>query len=375
MIAPMDSITMIFGFILSEGNYVSSCLRDDIWMLEELGYYAFRESTKSFIMADDEMGRELWNDYNKIRKLVKFLKKNGNDPKKEIIDGGTTKTVKQILYGVDSTDIAYFYVDAPFDESEDGCPGEFYPAIKQIVDTFKTLDDSFNAGETGWGDLMAVAEARGKKKADDWIKKNQFTFTLGGEKGGNSTSLYSQNGRSKLLGTLKTNLTELNVIIGPVTPLFNWELYETIGEAIAIGFGADEEILKDNLTEDDIKDNCAFYTNNNTFIKCNEDELAEFKAGTCDRCRPMVDSNNAIQALDQFSLDVEEHEEKKTNIKRTFYYNLSLVDVANSVLIEFDDELFSINEEIKNAFDEKSGKTLPSLKKNIGAIEKKHCVK
>jgi len=393
--APLDSITMIFNLILSEAKTINSCLRDDIWALEELGDIAFRESAKAFLLLDDENGVILWKDYRHSRDLVKFLKKYGNEPKTKVGEVGKEREVIEVLYGSTSAD--YYYLDAPYDQSKAGCPGEFYPAIRQVVRSFDVLMETSKNSLSGFGDIKALAEARAKNKADLWIQKNQIKLAFGGESGGNPTNLLSQNSRSRMMGSLKTNLKALNAIVGGVTPLFDRNLWETSFEAIGVGFGASEEILADNDNNYWDK-NCAMYVNGNGLIECTKGEMEAFKncaiyvddkfmpcrvqewkdlkSGECTECRYVNERTTAFQKLAEQEENINRHYKKKRQARRMFDYNLQLNDVSHQGLVEFNKLMVGLNKEVNSAYSRQQGdenKALPELLNNIQTVKKKNC--
>ncbi len=244
-LAPLDSITMIFNYILSENSYISMCLRDDIWMLESLKDMTAKEGIKAYMLGDSTNGNILFDDYDKLRLIIRLLKKYGNRPHEKNIETGIDeelivkekdKTIKELFYF--SNDADYYYTDASYDGKEVGCPGEFMPAIKEIVNAYDGLSTTITTGGEGWGDLAATAKRRGEKKAAAWIEKNQIKVSIKGEKGGNPMSVSAKdikqsiikNGNknlAKITGVQKSNLETAKSLIGIPAKSFTWDKWRS----------------------------------------------------------------------------------------------------------------------------------------------------
>ena len=85
---PFDSIFMIFNLTSTSktkqilpDTAISVCLRNDIWMLQDLRDVVAQEMVKSYMMADTYHGDLLENDYDYLTDHIRYLKDYGNNSK------------------------------------------------------------------------------------------------------------------------------------------------------------------------------------------------------------------------------------------------------------------------------------------------------
>ncbi|GEM_PF-6817815 len=159
------------------GTNISSCLRNDIFSLQDLRDAVLRETLRSSLQVNRQNVAILWNDYKDLRALISLLK----------ID----YTNKTDFF--ESSDPNYYLRDfCP----EGGFWGDFglaFADFKRSADVFFTAISGQGLGQNAangqWGSIGEMARARARVNAENWIRANQINFTLGGPQGGDPTNI------------------------------------------------------------------------------------------------------------------------------------------------------------------------------------------
>jgi hypothetical protein len=454
--APFDPVFMIFNVIQSTGDAISVCLRNDIWMLQDLRDAVSQEMIKSYLMGDQIHGDLLMDDYDYLTEHINILKKYGNHPQKVIPGKGISS---QYLFGV-STSITPYSFQFPVEEvpgpdeatckancpvscakatscdekdecknscdefgftadttsqcknlcedacdvaeacikdCEDycegsatlkwgGCPqGEFFPAFNEVLEATRNLKTigSFKAAD--WGSLWEMARARARRRADEWIKANQITLTIGGPIGGNPQSLIKGDGLNRFLGSLRTEGKILTDMIGPVIPLFTWATFETIGEAIGVGLGfTDPEDLTNNY--------CMYFDSTaQAYYACTIHQFLDYKSCVKNKAKAEKEGIDCDvfknPSVNRYALDIVQGQREvearhMKTVKRTetaYVYNLELSSINENNIEAIENILSGINAEITAAYKnpDTQGQNIPSaplptLYNKLSIFSKKH---
>jgi hypothetical protein len=461
--APLDPIFMIFEIIPSTGEYVSTCLRNDIWMLQDLRDVVAQEMIKSYMMADEYHGDLLTADYDYLTENIKILKKYGSHPAEQIsvtvlenniptrkymssseylfgtnapinpysfqfpikeVSGDETgckdnceltcnkkydcRDVNECKSGCEEVErIDVFNVSDCKDACEEaceaeescedeckssctmastiklkGCPeGEFIPAFNEVWESMKNLSTIGTWKAADWGSIWEMAKARARRRADEWIKANQITLTVGGKEGGNPQSLIKGDGLNRFLGSFNTEIKILQDMIGPVIPLFTWTLLETHIEVIGVGFGADPEILMDNAcmywyAEDGVYRACTVnqFLDYQTCIR----EPAQAKSAkiNCDLFKDPLQTRAALDIIKERQSTVERHRKTLERAETAFVYNMELSSVNENNIEAIEKILSGINTEILRSVEENGSENdagLPTFYHQVGTFAKRHC--
>lgn len=464
----IDSMFMIFEIVPSTQEYISTCLRDDIWLLEDLKNIVAQEMVKSYLMADETNGDLLSDDYDYLMKHIRILKQYGNHPTAWMKvttekDGRIiveSKTSSQYLFGSDTTVNPYsfqfpveevdsksaenckitckqgckkvVYCDSSCvtgcgqvcegvckgkkdcegrckdkcedscendcdmateceDDCDDGCEesaklrwagcpeGDFMPALNEVMEALRNLKTIGSWQAADWGSILEMAKARARKRADEWIKANQLTLTLGGETGGNPQSLVKGGGWDRFVGSVNTQLNILKNMVGPVIPMFTWAFVETIGETVSLIWN-DPEILQDNAC-------MYFYADENTYRACTLDQYLDYlscrnneKAAkkdkiNCDLFKNPRANRVAVDIIEEQQETVAEHRNTIKRAETVFFYNLELKSVSENSIEGLSQVLIDINSQIKRGFEvggSKDDKALPTLYYKLSQWDKKH---
>ena len=178
----LDGLSLIFGRWIGTNVWISNCLRDDIWELQALQEQVLDEVFRSSILSNLADANILWKDYTKLNGFYYILRsefKNGAMwfPK--------TKN---------------YYIDCPY--------GEFTKAwqdIKRALESFTALGKgTIELGS--FGSMAKRAEKRAVKRAQEWIKANQITLTIGGSQGANPRDITTKAGLAGLAADIKTQM-------------------------------------------------------------------------------------------------------------------------------------------------------------------------
>lgn len=451
--APLDPIFMIFEIIPSTGEYVSTCLRNDIWMLQDLRDIVAQEMVKSYLMADEYHGDLLTADYDYLTDNIRILKEYGSHPEKRIAvtvlenDIPTIQymTSGQYLFGTNASINPYsfdlFQKEVSGDEpsckdncetacnkkydckeenecknaceeiaAEDekidlsqckevcegtcqsekdctdeckssctmsstikwaGCPeGEFLPAFNEVWESMKNLSTIGTWKAADWGSIWEMAKARARRRADEWIKANQITLTIGGEIGGNPQSLIKGDGLNRFLGSFNTELQILKNMVGPVVPLFTWSIYKK-GEGGEISPGCmywyPEEGVYRACTVNQLLD----------YKDCRKDRAKAIENNIpCDNYKNPTVTRAALDIVKEQQEKVEKHRQTLERAETAFVYNLELSSVNESNIEAIEKILSGINAEILRSIETQKSSDdagLPTLYNQVGTFAKRHC--
>lgn len=466
--APLDPIYMIFNIIPSTGAVVSTCLRNDIWILEDLRDVVAQEMIKAYLMMDSNNGDLLSNDYDYLRNHIKILKESGHRPEINIrMTNGTIKSSSEYFFGVPSA-VNYYSIKFPTEtevestfsidectklcqvekcnqtcktkctttddkgssfiekvtnacetiecnttcKEEDcqgvdsqcverctaaskitlgGCPeSDFVEAFKEVGESIKNLKTLSSGSGSDWGSILVMAQAQARRRAEEWIKTNQITFTLGGKEGGNAQSLVKGDNWKVFVGQFNTQMKILKNMIGPLTPLFSWSIYSKgseKGDEASYGcmyYHADIGVFR-ACTVEQLKD-YLICRERKKYPEAEETEEIEVcgkkipkekeEAIDCNKFRNPYVLTTPVETVENHQEEMEEHQKTITTTKRVLKYNTNLNSVSEQSLIEMDAILWEINKEIGRSFEadgDEAGKSLPYIYSNLSTFIKKHC--
>jgi hypothetical protein len=377
---PLDSLMMAFNFNAVNGEIISNCLRNEIWVLEELRDMVVTEMLKAYAKLDDYHGNLLRSDYKYLLNTIYLLRHYGASPTATITtitkDGVRKEiTSNEYFFGVeprspeDEEYLNYYVFTFP---EKTGCPeGEFEQAFDQLINSWKVLKAM--AGRTGSGafwdfdNIWEAAESRARIRARQWITANQIGLTAGGESGARINSLVKGGGWDRFTGTVKTQLRILKDMVGPVTPLFNWENYKGDRRDLA----------------------CTIYNSETkTFYDCQEEELADYEACQVDKknaeaqgipCHRFANKKEVASIstrLDKQLAAFDENKKLIDDLETSYVYNLNLNSVGEQNIYGMDRELFLLNQEIIRGYEGiggQAGPGLPSLEKQLQVLYNNHC--
>lgn len=165
-------------------EWITDCLRDDIWELKALQEEIVNELLKAALLWDSLNIDVLLRDYKWLDGKIKDLKENYKDTELWFESGQSN-----------------YYVHCPY--------GEFNKAILDLKKSWDRFVDSFGFGKLQLGSLAEIADVAGQRarlRAARWIAENQIQFTLGGEQGASRRSLFSGPGLEGMVADLKTEL-------------------------------------------------------------------------------------------------------------------------------------------------------------------------
>lgn len=369
---PLDSLFMIFNVVPSTEEVISNCLRDDIWMLEDMRDSVAKEMIKAYLMVDTYNGNILVEDFRYLVNHITLLKTKGSHTDKTVSiiksDGSVDQVyVDEYLFG--SRGAKNYYT---FEFPHGSCPdGDFVQAAEEVWNAMQTLGKIGSGSSVEWDDIWKMAKIRAKERAAKWIEANQITLTVGGESGGNPQSLLQGGGFDRWWGSVKTN-TQIfvNNVLGPVTPLFDWSIYKgnkSIAESACTFYYPDENAFRP-CTEQQLEDYDVCKS-----IIANEEE----KAGKpCNRFRNREDKKTALERIEGFQKEAAEHQQKIEEAERTYNYHMQLNSVSEQNIYEIDRVMFKINQTIKQGYEgvsSEAGKELPTIYNNFKAFNDKHC--
>ncbi len=211
----VESLFLLFNYLISgnadilggwlPGEFVSSCLRNEIWEAQQMMDDALNEALKAAILFDVALAQKLWNDYLYMKTAVSLLRNDHKSPTAALTFFGEADPAKNL------------YVTCPY--------GEFTQAFKKVAQSGEALWQTLQSVSQISGGLMDTIAAfspdactkigndnacqirrRAQKDANDWFAKNQVSLTLRGEKGGSSVSLVTlvaQEGAAGLVNGLR----------------------------------------------------------------------------------------------------------------------------------------------------------------------------
>ena len=206
---PAESLLMIFNFNAYNKEFISNCLRDEIWNLELVRDVVGQEMVKAYMLYDPIHGKLLEEDYLYLINEIKRLKKYGSKPNAMINTLNTEGRPVQIssnkyYFGMEADDESSInlYTRKYFHSDDTGCPdGEFEQVFEQVANQWKVVEtlssgqgSLWSADGDAWGNIWAMAEANAKVRAKQWIQANQISLTLAGEDGAQLQSLVNGGG-------------------------------------------------------------------------------------------------------------------------------------------------------------------------------------
>ncbi|MBN2095913.1 hypothetical protein JW752_00745 [Candidatus Peregrinibacteria bacterium] len=205
-----DGFALLINYWPESGEFITNCLRDDIWELQALQEEVLNELLKSTLLMDVINTDILWADYNKLERWLKggevTIKKDNQEVKVTFAGlKGDYRNTSLLFPG----GLPNYYAECPY--------GEFVEAWHDLKLSFDQLIMTF-AGDTlkDWGSLLEMAKKRAKARANAWIAANQITLTLGGEKGGSPHSLLKGPGLEGFAADVRTE----------------WEFVEAYGKMV-----------------------------------------------------------------------------------------------------------------------------------------------
>ncbi len=374
---PYDSLSMVFNLNGYNGQFISNCLRDEIWNLEALRDVVGQEMIKSYLLYDRQHGDLLKEDYLYLVSELDLLRKYGADPT-AIIRGATGEEMTSTEYffniKTDSEDkeTVNMYTRKYFHSDLTGCPdGEFEQVFEQVARSWKTFSvlATGRGNSAAWGDIWEMAQANAKVRARQWIQANQFSLTIGGTGGGDLQSLVNSHGWDKFVGNMKTQVEIAKQIVGPVTPLFDIKFYRP-----------------DELAEQS-KGCAVYYAEDGFFRNCNESQLDHFyecknneEAAIASgiNCSRFVDLNESRSLADYVSgeLNAEaENEEALEEVTSAMVYAITLDSVNEQSLIGLHESLVEMNNMIQQGYEEpkEGGESIPSMVREMKWLAARQC--
>jgi len=193
----LDGLSLLFGRWIGTNEWISNCLRDDIWELEALKEQVLDQMLKSAFLSDLVNASIMSFDFKTLNAIM-----SDGYP---VTVGTETKyiSLKKDYKNRDYSKIWFpksknYYIECPY--------GEFTKAwkdLKRAIDSFKNIG-SGNLILGSFADMAVVAQIRAIKRAEQWIKANQITLTIGGSQGSSPRSLIQGPGLNGLVADLKT---------------------------------------------------------------------------------------------------------------------------------------------------------------------------
>lgn len=378
---PLDSIMMIFNYNGFNNEWISTCLRDEIWSLETVRDLVGSEMVKAYMLRDTFHGQLLQEDYAYLITQLDLLRKYGSDPTAIIHASDASGspvdiTSSKYFFGSDSAE-DYYNNSYGIISNSGSCPeDEFQSAFREVVNSAKTLG-TLSAGKgVEWGSIWEMAKANARIRARQWIRANQIQLTIGGEEGGQVQSLVNGGGWDKFVGNVKSQLQVAKNMVGPVTPIFDSSLYEPPPSTATAKKGVGESVCRfyyheDNKFKDCTEDQIAQYE------KCQDDEQAATDEGI--RCDRFASAEEYIsmgdKAQKQLAL-IQDNAEAKKEVETAFIYSINLSSVAENNIYLMDEALWDMNQNIKRGYegvDKDAGAGIPTLYKEIAALSANQC--
>lgn len=384
---PYYSIMMIFNRNTVNNEWISVCLRDEIWGMEALRDLVSQEMIKAYIMLDTFHGNLLLADYQYINTHLTLLRKYGSNKTAEFPvltpSGVPAKTnTNKYFFGIDNNDPNYYSDVTTFFTTSNptGCPeSEFQEAFREVANSFEVFKvlASGRGDAAAWGNIWAMAKANARIRAKQWIAANQISLTIGGESGARQQSLIKggSGGWDRFVGDFKTQLQVAKNMVGPVTPLFDKKIWQTHTKGRATGikakcthFDQQDEIFRD-CTEDQIEQ-YKLCTGNKE-----EKAQAEFEGIRCDRYATVYETTSALNLLNQKRANDIEHERTLEEVETAFVYSMTMDSVAESAIKEFDAILFEMNGAIDRGYKRVGNEpgAIPTLTSEVAVLSKRQC--
>lgn len=405
-----DSFTMLFNYVLSENEYISTCLRDDIFELEALQDAVVQQAVRAPLLGDIDSMRVLFDNFLYLKQITRELKKNYRDTPR--------------WFG--SAAARNFYLN-------NICPyGEFREAGEDFVRSFENFTDAItNISPFGWGSISEAAQARARIRAMEWIRENQITLTIAGEEGGNPTSLLQSEEGGNLQGNFAATLKFLWDAVGLPIPVFSWnnpnpdadflegrelteaerqqvethfklkwedillklreigESAESVTRIVGYSQGPDGDqaalfpILFYNAPAPVLRSlfgPCAYFDQQTeAFRPCTDEERARFEAGQydpstgCPNCRS-TDPRNPQTVAEEALAAIDANRLARKNAEEILTYHSQLVNTSEASLALLETPLFEINGTIRQAYEEEASASLPTFCKNIKRLNNNQCI-
>lgn len=379
---PTDTLFMVFNFNAVNAEFISTCLRDEIWSLEALRDVVGAEMVKAYMLRDHFHGGLLMDDYRYLVTHLELLRKYGSNPtaKFRATDRATKKPVqvnstKYFFGNKDTTN--YYRSNFSLISNEPGCPdNEFEEAFKQVAKSAKTLAVLSSGQGVEWGDIWKMAKANARIRAKEWIQANQMTLTVGGEEGGRVESLIKGGGPDKFVGQWKTEWEVLKNMVGPVTPWFDSSIYKPLPNIGKI--------------EEGVGTDCAFYDHEDGnywdcyeeqlewYEKCQDDEEAARNEENipCERFYNTEEFISAVNKSNRREALKQEHDQEMEDAENAFKYSVSFDSVAEQNIYLMDEILFEMNSNIERGYEavhKEAGEGIPTLLREIEKLTALHC--
>ena len=379
---PFDSLMMAFQFNAFTGEFISPCLRDEIWQLEALRDAVGQEMIKAYMLRDIYHGDLLTEDYTYLVAQLDLLRKYGSQPNYYInaqtVEGqAITLTSNEYFFGTKPTgdDATNYYISVfPRTSEQIGCPSsEWDQAFEQVGRSWKTLSVLASGGGAEWGNIWTMAKANARIRAQQWLRANQISLTLGGETGAQPQSLVKGGGWEKFVGNVKTQWKILENMIGPVTPLWNLAKWTVTSRDTHIS----ECVI---YSPDDDKFRNCNPEQREQYLLCKNDPIAAEAAPhniRCDRFRNTEEIKSyAEKAGQQVALeDIRQNTINET--KEAFVYHITLENVAEQNIYAIDTALWDMNGQIRRGYenvDANAGKGIPTLTDKLATFADKQCM-
>lgn len=377
---PFDSLFMVFNYNVVNNEWISQCLRDDIWNLETLRDMVGSEMIKAYLMRDPIHGDLLMEDYKYLITNLDLLREYGAYPG-ALIDatdkqGNPIQTTStKYFFGNDGTDPNYYKDVEGWTSNETGCPeSEFASAFQEVVNASNTLATLGSGGGSNWswGSILAMAQANARIRASQWIRANQLSLTLGGEQGGGYQSLVKGGGWDKFVGDVKTQWQVAEGMAGLVTPLFDWSKYKAPATAAnttpsCMFYTPSDDLFRDcTLTQKQEYDECKKDLNN----------AVNVKHIPCGRFRNAAESISISNKLNAQQKLQEQNTQTLEDVRNAFTYSLTLDSVGEQNLYQLDQIVWDINMNIKRGYetvDKQAGLSIPTLTRKLTKMHDKQC--
>lgn len=380
---PLDSIMMIFNFNATNGEWLSNCLRDEIWNLETLRDFVGSEMVKAYMLRDTYHGEILMVDYIYLSVHLDLLRKYGSDPTAMIQTTEGEYSSNNYFFGEKPqgpNPLNYYSNVGIFDSSDPtGCPeGEFEAAFDQVLRSFEVLKVLGSGQGVEWGDIWTMAEANARIRAREWIRDNQISLTIGGEEGGSTESLVKGGGWDKFVGSVKTQLEIAKNMVGPVTAIIDYANSDKLENVEKFQDQVEKECIlfdPEEGKEGEFR-NCEIPVESDMYRRCKEGKEPEQGDVRCDRFRNRDQSFSVTHFLHNQIELIEENAKAKKEVETAFIYSITMDSVAENGVYFMGDLLWDMNSQIKRGYEdvhEDAGESIPTLTREVAALSARQC--
>lgn len=376
-----DSLAMVFNLNLYNREFISNCLRNEIWGLESLRDLVGQEMIKSYLKYDPVHGNLLKNDYLYLMSEIDRLKKYGSDPNAWIL-GQDASGKYQILtsneYYFNSSEsgsgAVNMFTRRYFNSDATGCPeGEFERAFENVNSSWQTLkvlgsgQGPWSADNASWGNIWEMARVNAKQKAKQWIIANQISLTLGKEEGASVNSLVKGGGWDRFVGKAKTELQIVDSMVGVVNPLFEAENWAGSGDKKCAYY----------LQEQNKYTGCTD-AQKEQFKLCKSDPAAAKNQGiNCDRFKDLTTPKTLGQISDEQLRLIKNNQKDKEAARTAFTYSINLDSIAEQSILTFDEDLSIMNGFIQQGYEKygiDGGGSIPRLTYELSHVTRNMCM-